>query len=63
MPGHLTDAASTNQHNVKPWFNGRLDLSPVVPNLDSADSLIGGRLDYLDGRAVSAVARAATAHD
>ena len=36
MPGHLTDVASTNQHNVKPWFNGRLDLSPAVPNLDSA---------------------------
>ena len=35
MPGHLTDVASTNQHNVKPWFNGRVDLSPSVPNLDS----------------------------
>jgi anti-sigma factor RsiW len=26
MPGHLTDVASTEHHNVKPWFNGRVDL-------------------------------------
>jgi anti-sigma factor RsiW len=56
MPGHLTDVASTDQHNVKPWFNGRVNLSPPVPRLDSAGyPLVGGRLDYVAGHPAAVV--------
>lgn len=56
MANHLTDVQSTDQHTVKPWFAGKVNFSPHVPELSAQGfPLVGGRVEYVRGHEAAAL--------
>ncbi len=57
MKGPLVEVVSSDRHAVKPWFAGRVDLSPKVKDLaDRGYPLSGGRVDEVSGRRAAVLA-------
>ena len=59
----LIDVASSDRHTVKPWLAVHADVAPPVADFAERNyPLIGGRVDYLDGRRAAVIVYRRGAH-
>jgi anti-sigma factor RsiW len=53
---HVTDVATADPKELRPWFGQRLGSEPPIPDLTSRGlDLVGGRIDFVLGKAVAAI--------
>ena len=63
LSDRLIDVESSDRHTVKPWFAGHADVSPPVVDFPAQNyHLVGGRVDYVDGRRAAVVVYRHGAH-
>ena len=63
LSDRLIDIESSDRHTVKPWFAGHAEVSPPVVDFPEQNyRLIGGRVDYVDGRRAAVVVYRHGAH-
>lgn len=60
---HLTDVAAADRQALLPWFSGKVAVAPPVIDLAAKGfTLVGGRLDFLDGKPAAALVYRSGAH-
>jgi anti-sigma factor (TIGR02949 family) len=62
-PKRLLDVIASERHVVKPWFQGKVDFAPSVPDLSPEGfALLGARVDHVGEKQAAAIVYRIRAH-